>query len=74
MKNVSRCDSQMHKSPSEPERQRRGGRAGSILERRPVRAPREQFLILVECRSEEEQVRLLRHWSEQGMTCRALLS
>jgi hypothetical protein len=36
--------------------------------------PAEQFLILVECASEEQQVQLLEQFQAQGLTCRALLS
>ena len=34
----------------------------------------EQFLILVECGSEEEQVKLLQQFQNDGLKCRALLS
>jgi hypothetical protein len=36
--------------------------------------PPEQFLILVECGSEDEQVGLLERFQKEGLTCRALLS
>jgi len=35
---------------------------------------REQFLILVECRDEAEQVALLRRFESEGLTCKALMS
>jgi hypothetical protein len=34
----------------------------------------EQFLILVECRDEAEQVSLLDRWHAEGIACRALIS
>jgi hypothetical protein len=34
----------------------------------------EQYLVLIECASEEEQVQLLRRFREEGLTCKALLS
>jgi hypothetical protein len=34
----------------------------------------EQFLILVECGTEEEQVKLLERFQQEGLKCRALLS
>jgi hypothetical protein len=36
-------------------------------------APPEQFLVLVECRDEEQQVELLRRFASEGLSCRALL-
>jgi hypothetical protein len=35
---------------------------------------REQYLVLVECRDEEQQVELLRRFEAEGLTCKALLS
>jgi hypothetical protein len=34
----------------------------------------EQFLILVECADESEQMRLLERWHTEGISCRALIS
>jgi hypothetical protein len=34
----------------------------------------EQFLILVECADETEQIRLLERWHGEGISCRALIS
>jgi hypothetical protein len=34
----------------------------------------EQFLILVECADETEQIRLLERWRAEGISCRALIS
>jgi hypothetical protein len=34
----------------------------------------EQFAIVVECKSEREQLDLLERFSDEGLTCRALLS
>ncbi len=34
----------------------------------------EQFLILITCSNEEEQTELLRQFTEEGLTCKALLS
>jgi hypothetical protein len=34
----------------------------------------EQFLILVECADESEQMRLLERWRAEGISCRALIS
>jgi hypothetical protein len=39
-----------------------------------VKPPPEQFLIVVECRDEEDQVELLQKLEAQGITCRALVS
>ena len=35
---------------------------------------KEQFLILVECADEAEQVRLLERFTAEGILCRALVS
>jgi hypothetical protein len=37
-------------------------------------APQEQFLILLECANEAEQVRLLQRFYDEGIPCRALVS
>lgn len=34
----------------------------------------EQFIVLIECSTEEEQIKLLRQFKKQGMKCRALTS
>jgi len=39
-----------------------------------VKPPPEQFLIVVECRDEKDQVELLQKLEAQGITCRALVS
>jgi hypothetical protein len=39
----------------------------------PPQPPVEQYLVLVECRDEEEQVELLERFSAEGLKCRALL-
>jgi hypothetical protein len=36
--------------------------------------PREQFLILLECASEQQQTELLLRFKQEGLTCKALLS
>ena len=36
-------------------------------------APLDQFLVLIECASEEEQTTLLQRFTEEGLRCRALL-
>lgn len=38
------------------------------------RAPAEQFLVLIECRDEDQQTALLERFQEEGLSCRALLS
>jgi hypothetical protein len=40
----------------------------------PAPAVREQFLILVRCADEEQQIALLERFQEEGLTCKALLS
>ena len=52
----------------------RGGRAALTAEPAPeaVMGP-EQFLVLVTCRDEGQQVELLRRLSGEGMECRALM-
>ena len=46
--------------------------------RRKTKAPQndapEQFLVMVECKNEQEQVNLLRRFKKEGMTCKALTS
>lgn len=44
-----------------------------LLDQAPRTSP-EQFLILIECRDEEEQRTLLARFHEEGLPCRALLS
>src|SRR5262249_3323731 len=39
-----------------------------------VTQPTEQFLILVECADEQDQVRLLQRFFHEGIPCRALIS
>ena len=36
--------------------------------------PVEKFVIIVECANEQEQVKLLRRFRNEGLTCKALLS
>jgi hypothetical protein len=59
------------------------GKAGAAVEEALDRARKdggtdeelpEQFLILVECGSEDEQVELLRRFQDEGLKCKALLS
>ena len=40
---------------------------------RQARAPAEQFLVLVECADEEQQVELLHRFQDEGLRCRAIL-
>lgn len=50
--------------------------AAEVLERepnRPVSIP-EQFLILIICRDENQQVELLGRFKAEGLECKALLS
>ena len=52
----------------------------SALAEKPWKEPapagdiEDQFLVLVKCRDEAEQVRLLRRFSEEGLECKALLA
>lgn len=39
-----------------------------------VKPPPEQFLILVECKDEQQQIELLNQFQSAGLTCKALLS
>ena len=50
--------------------------AKQVLEREPepVRAIPEQFLILVTCRGENQQVELLGRFREEGLECRAMMA
>jgi hypothetical protein len=41
---------------------------------KPVADIAEQFVILIQCATEEEQVALLRRFREEGLECRALLA
>jgi hypothetical protein len=40
---------------------------------RQARPPAEQFLVLIECAGEEQQVELLRRFQGEGLRCRAVL-
>jgi hypothetical protein len=40
----------------------------------PEQTPVEQWLIIVECTSEEDQTELLERFNDEGLTCRALVS
>jgi hypothetical protein len=40
---------------------------------RQARVPAEQFLVLVECADEDQQVELLRRFQDEGLHCRAVL-
>jgi hypothetical protein len=48
--------------------------ASDECEKADITSIPEQFLILVECRDENQQIELLRRFQSEGMECRALLS
>jgi hypothetical protein len=41
---------------------------------KPLAAPGEQFVILIQCATEQEQLGLLQRFREEGLACRALLA
>jgi hypothetical protein len=58
---------------AEPRRQRVPRQALGTRNKRMRRLP-DQFLILVDCASEADQVRLLTRFQAEGLRCRALIS
>ncbi|MCI0462851.1 MAG: hypothetical protein L0Z62_38380 [Gemmataceae bacterium] len=49
-------------------------RLASQSQPKPVTETAEQFVILVQCATEQEQLALLRRFREEGLECRALVS
>jgi hypothetical protein len=58
---------------AEPQRQRVPRRSPGTRNRKTTRLP-ERFLILINCASEAEQLRLLARFQAEGFRCRALIS
>ncbi|MBY0522213.1 MAG: hypothetical protein K2R98_02380 [Gemmataceae bacterium] len=46
----------------------------AATEEEEVKPPAEQFMILIECRDEQQQVALLQKFEKEGLACRALIS
>ena len=51
-----------------------GELVGNDIEKQTEQTIPEQWLVLVTCRDEKEQVELLTRWSGEGWQCKALLS